>query len=148
MKTWLANKEQADKQRKWFVIDASGVPVGRIAVHAANILRGRHKPTFTPHIDTGDFVIVINAEKSVFTGKKEEGKIYTSYSGYVGGHHETTPKRMREKHPERIIQKAVNGMIPHTRLGRAQIKKLKVYKGAEHPHEAQQPSSSPVLQSS
>lgn len=139
MKTWLAKKEQADRQRQWFVIDAAGVPVGRVATHVANILRGRHKPTFTPHVDTGDFVIVINAEKSVFTGKKEEKKVYTSYSGYVGGHHETSPKRVREKHPERIIEKAVHGMIPHTRLGRAQIKKLKVYKGAAHPHDAQKP---------
>lgn len=141
MKTWLAKKEEAEQHRKWFVIDASGIPVGRVAVQAANILRGRHQPTFTPHVDTGDFVIVINAEKSVFTGNKEETKLYRSYSGYVGGHHETTPRLMRQKHPERIIEKAVNGMIPHTKLGRAQIKKLKVYKGSAHPHEAQKPKA-------
>jgi len=141
MKTWLAKKEDAERQRKWFVIDAAGVPVGRVATHAANILRGRHKPTFTPHVDTGDFVIVINAEKSVFTGNKEEKKVYMKYTGYVGGHHETSPKLVRQKHPERIIEKAVHGMIPHTRLGRAQYKKLKVYKGAAHPHDAQQPKA-------
>jgi large subunit ribosomal protein L13 len=139
MKTWVAKKEEADRQRKWFVVDAAGVPVGRVATHVANILRGRHKPTFTPHVDTGDFVVVINAEKSVFTGNKEEKKVYMTYTGYVGGHHERSPAQIRATHPERIIEKAVRGMIPHTRLGRAQIKKLKVYKGASHPHDAQQP---------
>ncbi|MBV9462598.1 MAG: 50S ribosomal protein L13 [Verrucomicrobiae bacterium] len=141
MKTWLAKKHEAEKGRKWYLIDAAGQTVGRIAVRAANILRGRHEPTYTPHVDTGDFVIILNAEKAVFTGKKEEQKIYMSYSGYVGGHHETTPKRLRRSHPERILEKAIKGMIPHTRLGRAQYRKLKVYRGTEHPHEAQKPQA-------
>ena len=140
MKTWLAQKEKLGA-RKWFVIDAAGVPVGKVATQAANILRGRHRPTYTPHVDTGDFVIVINAEKSVFTGNKEEKKLYRSYTGYIGGHHETTPKQLRQKHPERIIEQAVHGMVPHTKLGRAQYRKLRVYKGAAHPHEAQKPQT-------
>lgn len=139
MKTWLPKKADLERNRKWFLIDAAGVPVGRVATHAANILRGRHKPTFTPHLDAGDFVVVINAEKSVFTGKKEDNKVYMTYSGYVGGHHEKSPKQVRASHPERMIAKAVHGMVPHTKLGRAQLKKLKVYRGSEHPHEAQKP---------
>lgn len=141
MKTWLARKEDQDRQRKWFIIDAAGVPVGRVATRVANILRGRHKPAFTPHVDAGDFVVVINAEKSVFTGKKEEKKIYMKYTGYVGGHHEASPKQIRASHPELIIERAVRGMIPHTKLGRAQYKKLKVYRGSAHPHEAQKPQA-------
>ncbi len=137
MKTYLAKTGEIN--RGYVLFDASEAPVGRLAVKIANALRGKDKPTYTPHIDTGAFVVVINAEKSVFTGRKSEEKIYVDYSGYRSGRKEHTAKEVREKHPERMIKDAVWGMMPHGRLGRAQFRKLRVYAGAEHPHTAQQP---------
>lgn len=139
MKTFSAKAQEVE--RKWWVIDAADQVVGRVAVQAANLLRGKNKPIFTSHVDTGDNVIIVNAEKAVFTGKKETDKTYTSFSGYVGGHKSTNPERMRQKHPERILEKAIFGMIPHNRLGSAVYRKLHVYKGEAHPHEAQQPQA-------
>lgn len=135
--TFSAKAHEVD--HKWWVLDASDKVVGRVAVTAANLLRGKNKPIFTPHADAGDNVIIINAEKARFTGKKETQKLYRSFSGYVGGHKETTPERLREKHPERLLHKAVHGMIPHNRLGRRLITKLHIYAGEAHPHSAQQP---------
>ncbi|MDE1170579.1 MAG: 50S ribosomal protein L13 [Verrucomicrobium sp.] len=142
MKTFSAKASEI--QRKWYVIDASNQVVGRVAEKAAVLLRGKHKAAFTPHVDTGDFVVVINAKQARFTGNKETQKQYTSFSGYMGGHKSETPQRRRERRPELLIETAVRGMIPHNRLGRAVIKKLKVYAGAEHPHAAQQPVSTSV----
>lgn len=138
MKTYLA--KPGEIERNYVLFDASEAPLGRIAVKIANILRGKDKPTYTPHVDTGDFVIVINAEKSVFTGKKEENKIYQDFSGYRGGQKDYTAAEIREKNPERLVRDAVWGMLPHGRLGRAQFRKLKVYAGSEHPHAAQNPT--------
>ena len=132
-------------QRKWFVIDAANQIVGQVAESAAVLLRGKHKPTYTPHIDSGDFVVVINAEKARFTGKKETLKQYTSFSGFMGGHKSETPERRRLRRPELLIETAVKGMIPHNRLGRQIYKKLKVYVGADHPHAAQQPANFTVV---
>lgn len=126
-------------QRRWWVIDAADQVLGRVAARAANILRGKEKAIFTPHMDAGDFVIVVNASKVRVTGKKETAKEYMSFSGYVGGEKRESLASRRARRPELIIQRAVRGMIPHTRLGRGQITKLKVYAGAEHPHAAQQP---------
>jgi len=137
MKTFSAKAEEVE--RSWYVIDAAGRPLGRVAVEVARLLRGKNKPIFTPHVDTGDFVVVINAAQVALTGRKEEQKIYHRFSGYVGGHKSDTPKSLREKHPERLIEYAVKGMIPHNRLGRAILKKLKVYADAAHPHDAQNP---------
>jgi large subunit ribosomal protein L13 len=122
------------------VIDAADQVLGRIATKAANLLRGKEKAIFTPHVDTGDFVIVINADKVKLTGKKETDKSYMSFSGFVGGHKSESVKARRARRPELLVQGAIKGMIPHTRLGRAQITKLKVYAGAEHPHAAQTPT--------
>lgn len=129
----------AEVERQWHIIDAKGQIVGKVAVEAARLLRGKHKPTFTPHIDTGDFVVIINADQAVFSGRKEEHKIYTRHSGYVGGQTIETPKKVRARRPEYILEWAVKGMVPKNKLGAAQMKKLNVYAGAEHPHEAQQP---------
>lgn len=129
----------ADVDRKWWVIDAKDQVLGRVAVKAANLLRGKEKPIFTPHVDTGDFVIVINAAHVKLTGKKEIQKTYMSFSGYVGGHKSETAKARRARRPELLVESAVKGMIPHNRLGRRIFTKLKVYAGAEHPHAAQQP---------
>ena len=137
MKTYMAKKGEVE--RKWYVIDASDKIVGRLATKIATILRGKHKPVYTPHVDTGDFVIVVNAEKIKFTGTKLEKKIYYKHTGYIGGLKETTAKKMLEKKPEEIIRLAVKGMLPKGRLGRKLLKKLKVYRGSEHPHQAQQP---------
>ena len=139
MKTFSA--KATDVERKWYIIDAADQILGDVAVRAASLLRGKGKPIFTPHTDTGDFVIVINAEKVKLSGRKEEQKIYHRYSGYVGGHHEDTPATLRERAPERIIEFAIKGMIPRNRLGRQIFKKLKVYAGSEHPHEAQAPEN-------
>src|SRR5215216_2257041 len=125
--------------RKWWVIDAQDQVLGRVAVKAANLLRGKEKAIFTPHVDTGDFVIVINAEKVRLSGKKEEQKTYMSFSGYVGGHKSENARARRARHPELLIERAVRGMIPHNRLGRRVYRKLKVYRGDAHPHAAQQP---------
>jgi len=137
MKTYLAKKGEIEK--RFLLFDASEAPLGRMAVVIANALRGKDQPTYTPHTDTGAHVIVINAAKAVLTGKKEEGKIYQTFSGYRGGQKEYTANEIRESHPERLVQRAVWGMLPHGRLGRAQFRKLKVFAGAEHNHEAQKP---------
>ena len=126
-------------ERKWDGVDAEGQTVGRLAAEVAKVLRGKHKPTFTPHVDTGDFVIVINAEKAVFTGKKLTDKIYFRHSGYNGGTTFTPAGQMQAKFPERVIEKAVRGMLPKNRLGEQMYRKLNVYAGPEHPHAAQQP---------
>jgi large subunit ribosomal protein L13 len=137
MKTYSAKVSEITP--KWYIIDAADQVLGKVAERAAVVLRGKHKATFTSHIDTGDYVIVINAEKVRVTGKKEIQKEYMSFSGYVGGHKSETFAARRQRRPELLIEKAVSGMIPHNRLGRQIIKKLKVYRGAEHPHEAQSP---------
>ena len=126
-------------QRKWHVVDANGAVLGRLAVQVANILRGKDKPVYTPHLDAGDFVVVINAEKVVLTGKKETQKKFMSYSGWKGGERYRSVEEVRSKQPEKLITHAVRGMVPKNRLGRVLLTKLKVYKGAEHPHSAQQP---------
>jgi large subunit ribosomal protein L13 len=137
MRTFSA--KAIEVQRHWWLIDAKDQILGRVAVKAANLLRGKEKPIFTPHVDTGDFVIVINAEKVRLSGKKEEQKTYMSFSGYVGGHKSESARARRTRHPELLIERAVRGMIPHNRLGRAVYRKLKVYRGDGHPHTAQQP---------
>lgn len=139
MKTFSAKAHEVD--RKWWVIDADNQPLGRVATRAAVLLRGKHKAIFTPHVDTGDFVVVINAGKVTVGGKKEVDKVYTSFSGYVGGHKSENVGQRRKRHPELLVERAVRGMIPHNRLGRSSYTKLKVYAGAEHPHAAQQPAS-------
>ncbi len=136
-KTFSAKPHEVE--REWYVVDAGDENVGRLATRIAAILRGKHKPTFTPHVDTGDFVVVINAENARFSGKKETDKNYFRYSGYPGGQRFVTPEEMRRKKPEFIIENAVKGMLPKNRLGRKMFRKLKVYAGADHPHEAQQP---------
>lgn len=137
MKTFSAKPHEVE--RKWYVIDAKGKVLGQVAVEAARLLRGKHKPIVTNHVDTGDFVVVINADQVVLSGTKENSKIYTRFSGYVGGQKVETPRIVRERRPILLVERAVYGMLPHTRLGKAQYSKLKVYAGAEHPHEAQQP---------
>jgi large subunit ribosomal protein L13 len=139
MKTFLPKVDM--DQRKWHVIDANGAVLGRLAVQIADILRGKNKPSFAPHLDAGDFVVVINAEKVALTGKKETNKIFMSYSGWKGGEKFRTVAQIRAKTPEKLITHAVRGMVPKNRLGRVLMTKLKVYKGAEHPHAAQQPAS-------
>ena len=139
MKTFSAKANEVD--RKWWIIDAKDQVLGDVAVKAANLLRGKEKVIFTPHVDTGDFVVVINAEKVRVTGRKEENKSYMSFSGYVGGHKSESVKSRRARHPELLIERAVRGMIPHNRLGRAVYRKLKVYAGDAHPHTAQQPQN-------
>ena len=128
-------------QRKWHVIDADGAVLGRLAVQVADVLRGKNKPVYTPHLDAGDFVVVINAEKVRVTGKKETAKEYMSYSGWKGGEKYTTVERLRAKRPEYLITHAVKGMIPKNRLGRVLLTKLKVFKGPKHPHAAQKPEA-------
>lgn len=136
-KTYSAKPKDVD--HKWYVVDAEGQVLGRLATEIAVLLRGKHKPIFTPHLDTGDFVIVVNADKIRTSGAKEGGKVYQTHSGYPGGLKEMRLQEMRDKHPERIIEKAVWGMLPKGTLGRAQLTKLKIYCGPKHPHEAQQP---------
>src|SRR5262245_55510002 len=138
MKTYLP-KVDLD-QRKWHVVNADGVILGRLAVQIADILRGKNKPTFTPHLDAGDFVVVINAEKVRLTGKKETDKQFMSYSGWKGGERFRSVAEVRAKTPEKLITHAVKGMVPKNRLGRVLMTKLKVFKGSEHPHSAQQPA--------
>ena len=137
MKTLSMRAE--DVRRSWFVVDAEDKTLGRLATEIATRLRGKHKPEYTPHVDTGDYVIVVNAEKIRVTGAKTTDKMYYRHSGYPGGIKERSFEQMRDSHPERIIEKAVKGMMPRNPLGRAMLKKLKVYAGAEHPHSAQQP---------
>jgi large subunit ribosomal protein L13 len=138
MKTFSAKANEVPRQ--WWIIDAADQVLGRVAVKAANLLRGKEKPIYTSHVDTGDFVIVINAERVRLTGKKEEDKQFMSFSGFVGGHHHESVKARRARRPELLIEHAVKGMIPHNRLGRATFTKLKVYRGAAHPHIAQAPT--------
>ena len=137
MKTFMANASNIE--RKWFVVDADGKTLGRLAAEVAKVLRGKHKPTFTPHVDTGDHVIVINADKVVLSGNKLKQKTYFRHSGYIGRTTFTTAERMLSDKPERMVELAVKGMIPHNRLGRQIYRKLNVYRGAEHPHAAQKP---------
>ena len=137
MNTYSAKPTDID--RKWFIIDADGVVLGRLAAIVADRLRGKHKPIFTPHADTGDFVVVVNADKVSMTGRKWDQKIYYRYSGYLGGLKEISARKLREKRPEDIVRFAVRGMLPKNSLGRRQLKKLKVYTGPDHPHQAQQP---------
>ena len=137
MKTYSAKPGEVERQ--WYVIDLEGQTVGRAATRIATLLRGKHKPTFTPHVDTGDFVIVVNADKVVFRGNKIDQKRYYRHSGYPGGLTETTAREMLARFPDRVIMSAVRGMLPKNALGRQIIKKLKVYAGPEHPHQAQQP---------
>jgi large subunit ribosomal protein L13 len=137
MKTFSA--KPSDVERKWYVIDAANQILGKVAVEAANRLRGKHKPIYTAHIDTGDHVVIVNAAKVRLSGNKETQKIYTSHSGYVGGQKVETPKKIRPRKPELLVERAVRGMIPHNRLGRAQFQKLRVYAGPDHGQEAQQP---------
>ena len=129
----------ADLRHDWFVVDAADQVLGRLASDVARVLRGKHRPGWVPHLDTGDFVVVTNAEKVKLTGRKEEEKIYHRHSGYPGGLKSVAASELRAKYPERIVEQAVRGMLPKTKLGRRQLKKLKVYRGATHPHQAQQP---------
>lgn len=137
MGTFMA--KPAEIERKWYVIDAAGKPLGRIASEAARLLRGKHKPIFTPHVDTGDFVIIINAEQLVLTGNKLDQKMYYHHSGYPGGLRQVKYRDLMAKRPVMVMEKAVKGMLPHNSLGRASAKKLKVYAGSNHPHVAQKP---------
>lgn len=137
MKTW--NAKPADRQDKWWIVDAEGKTLGRMATEIAMVLRGKHKPTFTPNVDTGDFVVVINPEKVVVKGRKSEQKIYYRHTGYFGGIKETSFKEMLEKKPEEIVKAAVKGMLPRNKMTSQVIKKLKIYRGSEHPHDAQNP---------
>lgn len=139
MKTYSV--KAGEIEHRWYVVDAEGKILGRVATEVARILRGKHKPTYTPHLDTGDFVVVINADKVQLSGKKADQKTYFRHSGYMGGERFIPFRTMLEKHPERVVELAVKGMLPKGALGRQMRKKLKVYAGAEHPHQAQQPQS-------
>ena len=137
MTSYVQKKETVE--RKWYVIDAEGKPLGRVASKAAHILRGKHKATYTPNIDCGDFIIIINAEKAILTGNKLDNKKYYNHSGYPGGLRERTAREMQEKYPIEMVERAVKGMLPHNRLGREMYKKLFVYAGEDHKHAAQMP---------
>ena len=137
MKTYMANPDKIE--RKWYVVDATDKTLGRLTSEIAKVLRGKNKPVYTPHIDTGDYVIVVNAEKIAVTGKKLDQKIYYNHSDYVGGMKETTLREMMDKKPEKVIELALKGMLPKGPLGRSMIKKLHVYAGSEHDHQAQKP---------
>ena len=137
MKTYTA--KPSDITKEWLIVDATNVPLGRLATRVANLLRGKHKPIFTPHIDTGDFVVVLNAGKVRLTGNKRETKMRYRHSGYIGGLKAVSYGRLLDQKPDFVIREAVRGMVPHNRLGRAQLKKLKVYTGNDHPHESQKP---------
>lgn len=137
MKTFMAKAEEVS--RKWYVVDADGKPLGRLASEVAKILRGKNKPTYTPHVDTGDHVIVLNADKVVLTGNKLDQKIYRHHSGWPGGMKEVTARTLMARTPEKVVELAIKGMLPHNSLGRAMFRKLKVYKGVEHEHQAQRP---------
>jgi large subunit ribosomal protein L13 len=141
MKTWNAKPHEVE--RRWYVVDAEGETLGRLATRIADVLRGKNKPTFTPHVDTGDFVVVVNADKVHVTGKKLEQKRYYRHSGYPGGLRSRTLAEQLERQPTEVVRRAVKGMLPRNRLGRAQIGKLKIYAGPQHPHEAQQPEPLP-----
>jgi large subunit ribosomal protein L13 len=145
VRTYTATAQDAEEAREWFVVDATGQTLGRLATQIANVLKGKHKPIFTPGMDCGDFVIVVNAEKIRVTGGKLDDKIYYAYSGYPSGLTEVTLRKQLATHPERVIHAAVMGMLNRNRLRRQLIKKLKVYKGPEHPHAAQQPKAFPLV---
>lgn len=136
----------AELEHRWFVLDAAGVPLGRLSSLVARLLMGKHKPGYATHLDTGDFVIVINAEKTVLTGRKEEQKVYTRHSGYPGGLKQEKASDLRQRRPTQLVERAVWGMLPKTKLGRRQLRKLKVYAGTEHRHQAQQPTPLDVLE--
>jgi large subunit ribosomal protein L13 len=142
MKTWNAKTDEIE--RRWYVVDAEGQTLGRLATRIADTLRGKRKPEYTPHVDTGDFVVVVNAEKIAVTGKKREQKIYYRHSGYPGGLRERTFAEELERRPTEVLRKAVKGMLPRNRLARQQINKLKIYAGPEHPHVAQNPQDLPA----
>ena len=142
-KTWLMRPQ--DVQRRWWVVDADGQVLGRLASRVAAVLRGKHKPEFTPHVDGGDFVIVVNAEKVRLTGRKLDQKIYRRHSGYPGGLKQETARQLLARRPDQLVRRAVWGMLPHNRLGRRIIRKLKVYVGPEHPHQAQRPEPLPSV---
>ena len=142
MKSYMARPLEVE--RRWYVVDAEGRTLGRLAAEIAKILRGKNKPQYTPHVDVGDFVVVVNAEKVVVTGRKAEQKVYRRYSGYPGGMKETSYERMLERRPGEILRKAVYGMMPKTRLARQQMRKLNIYAGPEHPHTAQAPEPLPL----
>ena len=142
MKTW--NAKAGELERRWYVVDADGKNLGRLATRIADTLRGKNKPEYTPHVDTGDFVVVVNAEKIAVTGKKLDDKIYYRHSGYPGGLKQRTLREQLERRPTEVLRAAVKGMLPRNRLARVQIGKLKIYAGPEHPHEAQQPQPLPV----
>ena len=144
MKTYVATP--ATRQRDWWIVDAEGKTLGRLATQIANVLRGKRKPEYTPHCDTGDFVVVVNAEKIAVTGNKRESKLYYRHSGYPGGIRSRTLGELLERRPEEVIRRAVKGMLPRNRLARQQLVKLKVYAGPEHPHAAQQPKTMEVDQ--
>ncbi len=133
--------KECEVQRNWFVVDAEGKVLGRLASRVATLLRGKHKVSFVPHLDVGDHVVVVNAEKVCLTGRKGQSKLYRTHSGYIGSLREVTAEQMLARHPERVIEWAVQGMLPKNRLGRAMARKLKVYRGGEHPHQAQQPQT-------
>ena len=137
MKSYMARPLEVE--RRWYVVDAEGQTLGRLATEIANVLRGKNKPQYTPHVDTGDFVVVVNAEKVVVTGRKAEQKVYRRHSGYPGGLKETSYEQMMERRPTEILRRAVKGMMPKNRLARQQLRKLKIYAGPEHPHAAQNP---------
>ena len=137
MKTYSA--KQAEVEQQWYVVDAKDRVLGRMATRIADVLRGKHKPSYTPNVDTGDFVVVVNAEKVILTGKKPQQKTYHRYSGYPSGLKEIQFADMQKRHPERIVRLAVQRMVPNNRLGRKMMKKLKIYRGPDHPHEAQKP---------
>ena len=139
--TKTVSPKSADINRQWYVVDATGLRLGRLASVVANTLRGKHKTMYTPHADTGDFVVVVNAEKILLSGAKEDQKIYRRHTGRPGSMTEQTAREVREKHPERLVELAVKGMLPKNRLGRALHRKLKVYAGPDHPHQSQQPQS-------
>jgi large subunit ribosomal protein L13 len=139
VKKYTSSAKSSDNPQKWYVVDANGAVLGRLASQVAHRLRGKHNPSFTPHADTGDWVIVINAEKIVLTGRKMDQKMYYRHSGYIGGLKQMTAKELLEKKPEELVRSAVKGMLPKNKLGRRLFKKLKVYTGNAHPHEAQQP---------
>jgi len=141
VKTYSVRAKEID--RKWYVVDARDETLGRLATRIATVLRGKHKPSYSPHLDVGDFVVVVNADKIRVTGKKLDQKIYYRHSGYPGGLKSMTLRRQLAQHPTRVIRSAVWGMLPHNRLGRAMVKKLRVYAGDEHPHEAQNPQALP-----
>jgi len=141
MSTFIASADQTAAERRWHVIDAEGQVLGRIATEAARLLQGKHKPVYTPFIDTGDHVVVVNAAKVKLTGRKEDQKIYRQHSGYEGGLREERARLVRQRRPEKLIEDAVHGMLPKTTLGAAMYRKLKVYAGPDHPHAAQKPAT-------